>query len=326
MHVEVISEPAKLRDFAPEWDAFLRTQPNVTPFQTPEWLLTWWSHFGSGLLRVYVFRDPDCVGVVPCFVHQWNGARQVTLVGSGISDFLDPLLTPRLEDEIIEEMGRQLQSFTEWDICSWQDLARDTRLSAIGRAFRLERYQDTICSEAELMPDFETYWRQRPHHLLRNVRRYGDKARSKYELSFCISAESNADLLETLFKLHAAQWKAKGEAGMLEANGSGHFLADISGKFAERDMLRIFSLSCDCRVVASMLAFVYNGKIFGYLTGSDPAYHWYRVASLLLSEALRYACMHGFRAWNFCRGDEPYKSDWGGRPIPRCRLLIHNSV
>ncbi len=53
----------------------------------PEWLLTWWWHFGSGRLRVMVFRQMgEVAGVLPCFLHPWNGRRQLTLVGSGITD------------------------------------------------------------------------------------------------------------------------------------------------------------------------------------------------------------------------------------------------
>jgi CelD/BcsL family acetyltransferase involved in cellulose biosynthesis len=133
LHVEVISEPARLNDFSDEWRAFVRMQPNVTPFQTPEWLLIWWSHFGSGSLCVYVFRDPYCVGVVPCFVHQWNAARQVTLLGSGISDYLDPVLAPGFQTKVIAELGQQLQSRTDWDVCNWQDLTRQSTLHPCAR-------------------------------------------------------------------------------------------------------------------------------------------------------------------------------------------------
>jgi CelD/BcsL family acetyltransferase involved in cellulose biosynthesis len=131
--------------------------------------------------------------------------------------------------------------------------------------------------------------------------------------------------MEALLRLHTAQWNAKGKEGMIEANNSGAFLRDVTRRFAERDMVRIFTLSCDSNFAAILLAFVYDGKIFGYLTGSDRGYQSYRLASLLLRESLKYACEQRFRAWNFCRGDEVYKSEWGACLIPRCRLLIHNS-
>jgi CelD/BcsL family acetyltransferase involved in cellulose biosynthesis len=249
----------------------------------------------------------------------------MTLAGSGVSDYLDPILAPGFEEEIIGELGQQLRSTADWDICNWQDLARDTPLSALARILPMETRDETICSELALPGYFDEYWDERPRHLRRNVRRYGEKARTHCELQFAVSAKAQPELIDALLRLHTTRWNAKGEAGMIAANRSGAFLADIAQRFEKRDMLRLFTLSCSADVVAVILAFALDGRVFGYLTGSEPALHCYSVASLLLHESLRYCCEQGFRAWNFCRGDEPYKADWGARPIPRCRLLIHNS-
>ena len=90
--LEVIENTARLREFEPEWSRFVARVSPATPFQMPEWLATWWSHFGSGDLRVMVFRQgAEVAGVLPCFRHEWNGRRQLTLVGSRVSDYLDPL-------------------------------------------------------------------------------------------------------------------------------------------------------------------------------------------------------------------------------------------
>ena len=46
MRLEVLGETSELRAFEPAWQQFLRRLPAPTPLQTPEWLLTWWTHFG----------------------------------------------------------------------------------------------------------------------------------------------------------------------------------------------------------------------------------------------------------------------------------------
>jgi CelD/BcsL family acetyltransferase involved in cellulose biosynthesis len=274
---------------------------------------------------VFVFRDQQCVGVVPCFLHDWDGSRQITLAGSGISDYLDPILAPKFEEEIVAELGQQLRSTGDWDICNWQDLGRNTPFSWLASVFPLETRDETICSEVALPQDFDEYWQQRPRHLRRNIKRYSEKARAQGELKFEALTEARSELMNALLRLHTARWNAKGEIGMIAANRSGEFLSDIAQQFEKRDMLRLFTLTCGTDVVAVILAFACDGRVFGYLTGSEPAFHCYSVASLLLHESLRFCCAHGFRVWNFCRGDEPYKADWGARTVPRCRLLIHNS-
>jgi CelD/BcsL family acetyltransferase involved in cellulose biosynthesis len=53
---EVIEDTVSLRAFLPEWTRFLRVVQPPSPFQTPKWLFTWWSHFGNGSLHVLVLK------------------------------------------------------------------------------------------------------------------------------------------------------------------------------------------------------------------------------------------------------------------------------
>jgi hypothetical protein len=35
---------------------------------------------------------------------------------------------------------------------------------------------------------------------------------------------------------------------------------------------------------------------------------------------------HGYRYWDFLRGEEPYKFDWGAQTIAKCRLILERSL
>jgi CelD/BcsL family acetyltransferase involved in cellulose biosynthesis len=309
--------------FAPEWSDFLKSQPRVTPFQLPDWLLVWWSHFGSGSLRVFVFRDPGCIGVIPCFVHVWGGARQITFLGSGISDYLDPVLAPGRERYIMARLDEELAETSDWDVCEWQDLAFDTPLQLLSReALNFEKREEIVCTEVKLPPSFDEYWQQRPRHLRRNIRRYSQKARQLGPLAFSVATEAQCDALYALIHLHASRWETRGEPGMIESNHSAAFLVDIARRFAAHNMLRIFTLRYHGDIAAVILGFAYRNVLYGYLTGFEPKYSRFSLASILLHESVRYCCENGFVTWSFCRGDEPYKTDWGAEAIRRCRLLL----
>ena len=323
MQVQVISNAAELNAFASEWSYFLRSQPCITPFQLPDWLLTWWSRFGSGSLRVFVFRDPDCIGVVPCFLHEWNGTRQTTLIGSGISDYLDPVVTLGREREIMAYLRVELLKNCDWDVCDWQDLAFETPLQLLSsERLQLEKREEVICTRAMLPPSFEEYWQQRPRHLHRNIRRYREKAQESGALDFSIITDAQSNALHALIDLHNSRWRTRGEPGMIESNHSAAFLLDVARAFAVRDMLRIFALHYEGEIAAVILGFAYRNDLYGYLTGFDPKYSRFSLASILLYESLRHCCENGFEAWNFCRGDEPYKTDWGAEAMHRCRVVI----
>jgi CelD/BcsL family acetyltransferase involved in cellulose biosynthesis len=166
--LEVIKDDCGLREFEPEWSRFVSRISPATPFQLSEWLATWWSHFGSGDLRVMVFRNGlEIAGVLPCFRHEWNGRRQLTLVGSGVSDYLDPVFEPQWVAGIVEGVRAQLNRWTDWDICDWQDLSQDTPLQILGTAL-----EETPCGALSLDQSFDDFLAARPKDLRRNLRRY----------------------------------------------------------------------------------------------------------------------------------------------------------
>jgi CelD/BcsL family acetyltransferase involved in cellulose biosynthesis len=323
LHLEVLRDPGRLREFAPEWSAFAEAQPDVTPFQTPEWLLTWWSHFGNGSLHVFVFRKgPECAGVLPCLLHRWRGRRQFTIIGSGISDYLDPLFIASEHAAILETLQQYLTAADDWDICDWQDLADNTPLASL-QIGHVQKREEVICRQLDFGAAFDAYWSGRPRHLRRNIRRYTEKARQNGSLDFHVTCHPDERLLLRLIRLHTARWSARGEPGMIAANNSEDFLLDAARLFASRNMLRIYSLNFSGEVAAVILAFVHRQIAYGYLTGFDPAHKQYSLASVLLHDSIQECFGQRLLAWNFCRGDEPYKADWGGQAIRRCRLVLY---
>lgn len=324
VHLEVVSNIARLRELEPAWVERISKWQQSTPFHLPEWVLTWWEHFGNGELQTLVaWRDGSIVGFVPCFRHVWQNARQSTLIGSGITDYLDPLIAEEWADWTIYAVGQYLAE-ADCDLCDWQDLSATSPLLRLAQMDQLHVSvsPDTVCSEVKLAGNFDQYWLQRSSEMRRNVRRYSDKAQKIAPLNFHVDCDYNPDALDTLFALHTARWKSRGESGMVEANHSGQFMRSVSRAFAQRRILRLFTLRWCERVVAMILAFSWNGKLYGYFSAFDPEHEHLGFGRILLSKCIRYGYETGHSHWNFLRGDEPYKSSWGAQYIPKCRIVI----
>lgn len=319
MTLEIIREFHRLLEFEPEWSSVARASNGLTPFQLPEWLLAWWRHFGSGQLRVLVFRQSDAViAVLPCFLHEWQQAQQMTLIGSGISDYLNPLMAPQHSSAVVKELRAYLASDANWEICNWQDLSFDTPLESL--ASKVE--EDAACYRLALTDSFEQYWSERSKSLRQNVRRDRQKAESQAPLRFDVSTTADTEAMHALIQLHASRWQKQGERGMIEANQSAAFLQEITSLFAARGMLRIFSLRFREKIAAIILAFEYAGTLFNYLTAFDPEHEALGLGRALLYEALRDSFERRCAAWDFLRGDEPYKIWWGARRVPKCRVIV----
>ncbi len=317
--LEVIEELSRLQQIEPAWSALADTAPNVTPFQLPHWQLTWWYHLGSGRLQVLSWwEDNLLIAVIPCFLHHWEGRRQLTLIGSGISDYLEPLIHPNHAKNILPQLRRYLQSNTGWDICNWQDLAVNTPLHHLGG----DLVEDTVCSEVPLTGSFEDFRQARPKDMRRNLRRYGERARSLGSITFQTTTDAEEELLDALVHLHAARWQKRGEPGMIAANNSAAFLRDVARQFSSRNMLRLFAIRFGGKVAALVLTFLCRNTIYSYISALDPEHEILGFGRTLLYEAMRFSYKQRYSAWNFCRGDEHYKFSWGARPIEKRRLIL----
>ena len=323
--LQVIDKTRRLVEFEPEWSSFARNIAGLTPFQLPEWLLTWWSHFGTnGELHALVFRETgSIVGVIPCFLHDWNGVRQMTLIGSGISDYLEPALDLRHCSAILEQLQHHLEANSDWDVCEWQDLSARTPLRSVASdAFESIASEDAPCTEIRLAGTFEEFRNARPKDLKRNLRRYRQKAEAMGRLEFCVSKEADPELMDALVELHTAKWLKRGQPGMIQANGSAEFLCDVARKFAALDMLRFFTLRFQGKISALIVAFPYGKTMYGYLSAFHPEHEHLGFGRTLLYEALRNCFENGYKAWNFLRGEEAYKFWWGAQRISKCRVRL----
>lgn len=240
--VAVIDNAVVLCALVPEWRQFLARRPPHNPFQTPDWLLTWWSHYGNGKLHGFVLRDgPAVVGVVPAFLHDWQGRRQLTLIGTGISDLLEPVIAP----ETLDALAAHLRDSPGWDVCDWQDLNRDTPLGALGSLM-----PDTPCSRISLTGSFGEILAARPHGLRRNLRRYSSKVSRYGEEHFAVSRVNDKESLEALFRLHRARWQQAREWRAIDGNRVRGFLRDVAPLLGHAGMLRLFSLRIGGRTAA----------------------------------------------------------------------------
>src|SRR5437660_6067559 len=102
---EVITDPEKLESLAPAWLDLCR-EKNVTPFQTPMWLLPWWRNFGSNDLAVIVSRSGENMhAIAPLYILRDDDSDESLglFLGTGISDYLDVIGDASI---VIDEMSK----------------------------------------------------------------------------------------------------------------------------------------------------------------------------------------------------------------------------
>jgi CelD/BcsL family acetyltransferase involved in cellulose biosynthesis len=311
----------------PEWSELVNRTATATPFQRPEWLIPWWEHFGGGELHALAFRSEGRLcGLFGMFVHEWLGRRQATLVGTGLSDYLDLIVEPAVAAECARRTFDYLRDLGGcWEICNWQDLPPESPLIASVPCDFAHRVDQALpCSRIALPSSPDAWSETLPHGLQRTIRIAARRLERQGGLCFStLTEDPGGNTLRGLLRLHESRWAAKGGTGsMLDRPEAQSFFVDAACRFGGSGRLRLYTMNWRGEPAAVVCALFDRGRAWGYITGMDPELSRFSPGSLLLDYAVRQAIGEGASHWEFLRGDEPYKFQWGARAVPKARLIL----
>ncbi|MFT3830226.1 MAG: GNAT family N-acetyltransferase [Opitutaceae bacterium] len=310
--LECLTEPEQLEALRAAWLALWSADPHSTPFQSPDWLLPWYTVFGSDhAARVFVLRDEErLVGVAAFALERATGVLR--LAGGGVSDYLDATADPAHATTFAALLWRQLaQEPAEW---SWVELDGLRDASPLLAAARDGQSALTLIAVGEACPALDLKaegasptWRHKIAYDWRRLARTGLVAMET------ASVVNLPRLLATLFRLHTSRWLALGEGGVLADQRVRRFHELAAPALLVRGALRLHCLAVDGLPVACYYGFHHAGRACYYLGGFDPAWQRHGVGNLAVDYAQRLARDEGATVFDFLRGREPYKYRWGAR-------------
>jgi CelD/BcsL family acetyltransferase involved in cellulose biosynthesis len=307
-----------------EWSELFDRCPSATVFQTPEWLLAWWRHFGGNHLATLVLRHREqLVGIAPLFVT--DPCSPVTFLGTGISDQLDVLLehpvVPAAARLILEYISRDNAAYP---VCDLVDLCADSYLLKQPLDKHVERTVCEVCPMITLPDSLEAWNESLPSKLCKNLRRDRAKLAQCGTVAFERAELTNLDeYLDALFKLHHARWFTRNSAGVLATDQLRSFHQEVAPALLRRGYLRFYGLRFNGHLAAVLYCFNVHGRTSYYLGGFDPALDRFGPGTLLVGHAIEEAIREGAREFDFLRGSEAYKYRWGAvdRPVYRIRVF-----
>ncbi len=321
-----ISDADGLESLRPEWSQLDESIPEASPFQSPEWLLAWRRSFcRKGLWTLAVRRGRRLVGLAPFFIHAGDpdGKRQVTLLGNGVSDQLDLLALPGEAEAVVSAVFRHLARRSElWDSIDLRDMPAGALLLTGGLALQ---GTDTVepeepCPVLRLPKNPADVVNSLPRKHRENLRR---RAQRLAELGQVVrrttSAETLTSDLSELLRLHRLRWSARGEQGVFADPAVLEFQKDATMGLFERGLLRLHVLELEGQAIAAQYGFRRGTRAYAYINGFDPAFAPFGPSALLLSHVMQEAVREGAREFDFLRGREPYKYDWGASDRPQFR-------
>jgi CelD/BcsL family acetyltransferase involved in cellulose biosynthesis len=318
MQIERVTTEAGIEHLVPEWRALWRHVPQATPFQSPEWLLSWWEAFGSGTPLIVTVRNGGrLTGVLPLYFLDEPGCRKLLPIGVSLSDYLDALVDPSAQG-VVDAILSTIARVDGWDECHLPGLAPDAALLAASCSADLIEYRGqeepyTLLALPSAAGDLGAVF---PRKKRQNLRRASRRTAMLGEVRFELADESRIEsVMNDLFRLHEIRWRRVGEAGVCAEPLVRNFHLTAARRLLNAGMLRLHSLHLNGAVLAVYYCFTAKGIAYAYLGGFDPDHAKLSPGTQLLAHAIECAVQEGAREFHFLRGQEAYKFNW--RPIMR---------
>ncbi len=226
-----------------------------------------------------------------------------------------------------------------WDVVDLRrlrcgDPAADALAAAFGRleaaqGWTLNLEREDVCPVA-IVPDgvddlegfLDTLGKKERHEVRRKLRR----AEAVGEVALTESLEPLADL-EAFIDLHQRRWGADGLFPPTPGGeASRRFIRRLIEGSGPDGPARLCFLTVAGRRIAAGITFEDGDTVAYYNAGVDPDARELSPGILLIARYLGRAIARGYRRFDFLRGNEDYKYEWGAVDEPIQRLLVRRTT
>ncbi len=334
--LEVLRQPTEITSLVDEWHALLAQMERVTCFSTPEWLLSWWEHFGMHshlyviILRALDSRGTTLVGIVPlqidisghfpfCLrVMRWLGQSN-----GALTDTVGAFFAPGYAQTGMREVLAYLHAHRdEWDMLALARTSAEYTQALVlwtrETGFR-SHVLDTMGWLSVQLPDsWERYQSMLSKNLRSNLPRYRNRLmREGYQAHFIplTEAQDIRNALPQFFALHRQRAQAeqmKQHSDYFAHAESRAFLTHIVSVLAEQQQCVLMRMIIDGQVVAMQLLLICGRGMSLYFSGFDPAWSRYSVMMLTTRASIEYAISQGYTWIDLTAGGgSQAKRQWG---------------
>ena len=307
-----------LQALEPEWSALWARARRTTPFQSPQWLIPFWRHLGSGELLVLAFRQQDrLIGLLPLIFERDSkrAERKFVLLGGAISDYHDAVFANGFEAAGLQEAWAWLESIQEErDVYEFGQLPDFSPLlhAPLPAGWIEESGPQESCPVLRLSA--RGIADSIPPHQLANLRYYRKRAERLGRVKLQQADGSNVvELMCDLLRLHSGCWSWRGEEGVLAHPAVARFHREAAPALLGIGIVRLYVLRIGSRAVAALYGFMHHRRFYYYIGGFDPEFKNLSPGSLLVGHAIERAISEGAAEFDFLRGCEKYKYLWGAK-------------
>jgi len=340
MQVVAFSDLEELAPYAPHWDRLAAGNP----FRGWAWASTWWRYYGdrgngAGQLCVLGVRDERgrWVGLAPWYIEPsaiWGHVLKFLGSNEVCSEYLGLLAEAGEEEAVADAVADWLHAAREpadrWDMAELrsvdaEDVATRLLIKALcQRKLVVDCRPGPSCWRIDLPPTWHDYYSVLSSSRRKRIRQTENRLINSGRVRVHV-VRAAADLAlaqEVLIDLHQRRRRSLGEPGCFAAIRCQNFHREVMRKLLVRNRLLLYWLSIDERPVAAEYALLGAKVVYAYQGGIAPESLHLEPGHLSHLIGIRHAIDEGYRAFDFLRGDEPYKADWRASPRPTLEYRV----
>ncbi len=297
------------------------------PFITPLWLRTWYTIFGGSsqphLISIGLEPQSPGIGIAPLMQ---SGNTMRFMGDESICDFQDFLLGKHNADGFFTALLFFLQqkNITELELGALTPHSKTLQAlpklcKKVGLKYRLESAGNL--SLLRLPSSWEEYLGLLPGKRRHEIRRKLRRVEEAGEISF--SETTDSALAHQQFDVFLKMFtESRFDKANFLTPEMHHYFATLMKNLAQKDLLRLGTLSINSQPVAMTFGFIMNSTYYLYNNGFSPNYSYLSIGLLSKVLAIKSAIDHGLHYCNFLKGDEQYKQHLGGKKIGLKRLTV----
>ena len=325
--INVITDIREFQELRDEWNGLLDASASWNPFLTWEWMRAWWTHLRetATLNVITVHEGGQLIAIAPLMLVRRGLSQRLEFIGIGGAgaDYLDLIVRKGHEPPALDSLSRH---FDEQQIALHLDHLPPNPLAA-GLSLTgwnaIEASPD-VCPFIDLSPHtWDSYLTSLGPSHRANFRRRLRGLEAKFTLSFkpVLSQEDRQLATDGLFLFHDQRWTCGGSTAF-STTPLRAFHQDLTRSALDSGWLRMYALSLNDKLAATMYGFARDGRFYFYQHGYDAAYSRYSLGLVLMGLSIRAAIDERMREFDMLYGHEPYKMLWAARQRPLGRLML----
>ncbi len=304
---------------AGEWDALAQRGITNTPFQTLAYQQAWWTHLhpANGRLHTVTVRNDEQELLAIACLYNVDG----TLYFNGCveeTDYLDLIASAENAETGWRAVLDCLCSpdFPEWhsiDLCNVPEASPTRSIlpqEAQRRGFLFRESLNEVCPIIELADTFDGYLEGIDSKQRREIQRKLRRAEAAEAEMVVVGPDDDVDTAVTDF-LDLLQKSTFEKRDWLN-DGRRAVFYDAARAAHKAGTLQLIFMEVRGKKAAALFNFDYNGRIWVYNSGLDPAlFGALSLGVVITAKAIEYAVENGRTTFDFLRGNETYKYRFG---------------